>query len=407
MPEARDQGVQGRDRRPAAAPSSRWSELAEKARRDGLLALEERLEKIDDAFTKKGLQLVVDGTDSDLVRAILQSEIDGMAERHHHGALNYFATLGGFAPTLGILGTVLSLVHVLENLSSPATLGHSIAGAFLATLYGVGSANIIFLPIAQQAQGACRRRRSTTARCCSRRSSRSRPATTRACSREKLETLRRRRARAARTSPPAARGRARRCRRRGREPLKARRHEPRAAAAAAASTDGADERWLLTYADMITLLMALFIVMWAISSVNISKFAAAQELAAGGVHRQDAGGRQGVLEGEPSASPACRPRTRSAPSDISDQHARTASRSDRAGRARSRTRPRSTSRTSAAPAAAGRRAMRSAHGLRARCARRSTSAAWSIRLLTDEVLFDTGQAVLKPGSRRCSTRSRA
>jgi chemotaxis protein MotA len=120
--------------------------LAEKARRDGLLALEDDLDQVEDAYTRKGIQLVVDGTDSDLVRTILESEIDAMATRHRHNA-GVFVTAGGFAPTLGILGTVLSLVHVLENLSNPASLGHSIAGAFLATLYGVGSANVIFLPV--------------------------------------------------------------------------------------------------------------------------------------------------------------------------------------------------------------------------------------------------------------------
>jgi chemotaxis protein MotA len=123
--------------------------LAEKARRDGLLALEDDVAELDDAFARKGVQLVVDGADSDLVRAILQSEIDGMALRHQHNA-KFFANAGGFAPTLGILGTVMSLVHVLENLDSPASLGHSIAGAFIATLYGVGSANLIFLPIANK-----------------------------------------------------------------------------------------------------------------------------------------------------------------------------------------------------------------------------------------------------------------
>jgi chemotaxis protein MotA len=72
-----------------------------------------------------------------------------MMSRHRANA-KFFATAGGFAPTLGILGTVLSLVHVLENLSSPRTLGHAIAGAFLATLYGVGSANVIFLPVSNK-----------------------------------------------------------------------------------------------------------------------------------------------------------------------------------------------------------------------------------------------------------------
>jgi chemotaxis protein MotA len=123
--------------------------LAEKARREGLLSLENELEELDDDYTKKGVQLVVDGTDSELVTTILQSEIDGMSQRHAEGA-KMFATAGGFAPTLGIIGTVLSLVHVLENLSNPGTLGHSIAGAFLATLYGVGSANLVFLPVANK-----------------------------------------------------------------------------------------------------------------------------------------------------------------------------------------------------------------------------------------------------------------
>src|SRR5262249_6436217 len=123
--------------------------LADKARREGLLALENELDGLPDDYSRKGIQLVIDGTDSDLVRTILQSEIDGMMSRHRANA-KFFATAGGFAPTLGILGTVLSLVHVLENLSSPRTLGHSIAGAFLATLYGVGSANIIFLPVSNK-----------------------------------------------------------------------------------------------------------------------------------------------------------------------------------------------------------------------------------------------------------------
>jgi len=138
----------GPDVEPAAAISQMVG-LAEKARREGLLALEAELESVDDKFTRTGIQLVVDGTDSDLVRNILQSEIDGMSARHRAGG-HLFQTAGGFAPTLGILGTVLSLVHVLENLSSPSVLGHAIAGAFLATLYGVGSANLIFLPIANK-----------------------------------------------------------------------------------------------------------------------------------------------------------------------------------------------------------------------------------------------------------------
>jgi chemotaxis protein MotA len=123
--------------------------LSDKARREGLLSLEREIKEIDDDYTKKGLQLVVDGTDSELVSTILESEIESMQGRHAHNA-HLFQSAGGFAPTLGIIGTVLSLIHVLENLASPAALGHSIAGAFLATLYGVASANLVYLPVANK-----------------------------------------------------------------------------------------------------------------------------------------------------------------------------------------------------------------------------------------------------------------
>jgi chemotaxis protein MotA len=126
--------------------------LAERARRDGLLALESDLEGIEDEFTRKGLQLVVDGTDPDLVREILEVEVDAMAARHKEGA-EVFKTAGGFAPTMGIIGTVMGLVHVLENLSAPATLGPAISGAFIATLMGVGAANVVFLPVAGRLKG--------------------------------------------------------------------------------------------------------------------------------------------------------------------------------------------------------------------------------------------------------------
>jgi chemotaxis protein MotA len=123
--------------------------LAEQARREGLLALDAKVSEIEDNYTKKGLQLVVDGTDPELVREILEAEIDGMTARHHAGALP-FEKAGGFAPTIGIIGTVMGLVHVLQNLSAPATLGPSISAAFIATLMGVGSANVIYLPVANR-----------------------------------------------------------------------------------------------------------------------------------------------------------------------------------------------------------------------------------------------------------------
>src|SRR3954447_25729485 len=123
--------------------------FAERARREGLLALDDEVAELDDPFTKKGLQLVVDGTDPELVREILENEIDGMSSRHHQGSVP-FEKAGGLAPTLGIIGTVMGLVHVLQNLSQPATLGPAISGAFIATLYGVASANLIFLPTANK-----------------------------------------------------------------------------------------------------------------------------------------------------------------------------------------------------------------------------------------------------------------
>jgi chemotaxis protein MotA len=121
--------------------------FAERARREGLLALEDEIGELDDTFAKKGLQLVVDGTDPDLVREILENEIDGMTTRHHAGAA-VFEKAAGYGPTMGVLGTVMSLVHVLENLSNPAILGPAISGAFIATLIGVGSANVIYFPVA-------------------------------------------------------------------------------------------------------------------------------------------------------------------------------------------------------------------------------------------------------------------
>ncbi len=120
---------------------------AESARRDGLLALDEVTNTIEDPFTKKGLQLVVDGTDPDLVADILESENDAMRKRHAAG-VQPFEKAGGYAPTMGIVGTVFGLIHVLGNLNQPDTLGPMIAAAFIATLLGVASANVFFLPAA-------------------------------------------------------------------------------------------------------------------------------------------------------------------------------------------------------------------------------------------------------------------
>ena len=123
--------------------------FAERARREGLLALEEQARDIDDPFLQKGVQLAVDGTDPELVRAILETEIAYVQERHALGA-NIFATMGGFAPTLGVIGTVAGLVHMLANLSDPGSMGPAIASAFIATLFGVSSANLVFLPLSNK-----------------------------------------------------------------------------------------------------------------------------------------------------------------------------------------------------------------------------------------------------------------
>lgn len=120
-------------------------DFAEKARREGLLILEREIANIDDDFIRQGIQLVVDGNDPQLVRDILETQIDYTNSRHRVGA-EIFEAAGGFGPTFGIIGTVMGLVHVLGNLSDPDSLGPAIAMAFLATLYGVASANVLFIP---------------------------------------------------------------------------------------------------------------------------------------------------------------------------------------------------------------------------------------------------------------------
>lgn len=124
--------------------------FAEKARREGLLVLEDDAQKLDDKFLQKGIQLVVDGTDMELVRSIMNTELSFLETRHKVGE-NIFMTFGGFAPTLGIIGTVMGLVFVLgRGVENPEEAVHGIATAFLATLYGICSANMIFIPIANK-----------------------------------------------------------------------------------------------------------------------------------------------------------------------------------------------------------------------------------------------------------------
>lgn len=123
--------------------------LAEKARREGILGLENDLKKINDPFFRKAIQLLIDGTEVTVLRDILNNEIAYAEERHKRGIV-FFQKAGGFAPTLGILGTVLGLVHTLGNATDAARMASSIAGAFIATLWGVGLANLFFLPMSDK-----------------------------------------------------------------------------------------------------------------------------------------------------------------------------------------------------------------------------------------------------------------
>lgn len=123
-----------------------WSHLA---RREGLLALEKSAGVQKDPFVRKGLMLLVDGAEPDRLREILEVEIT-VREQTLRQAARVWESAGGYAPTIGILGAVLGLIHVMENLTDPSRLGAGIATAFVATIYGVGLANLIFLPVANK-----------------------------------------------------------------------------------------------------------------------------------------------------------------------------------------------------------------------------------------------------------------
>jgi chemotaxis protein MotA len=125
---------------------SAWSNTA---RRGGLLALEPAIDDLDDVFAKRGLQMLIDGAEPESLREALQVEVDAYEDQQRQAAKIWEAA-GGYSPTIGILGAVLGLIHVMENLSDPSKLGSGIAVAFVATVYGVGSANLIFLPIANK-----------------------------------------------------------------------------------------------------------------------------------------------------------------------------------------------------------------------------------------------------------------
>ncbi|MBL8446042.1 MAG: flagellar motor protein [Zoogloeaceae bacterium] len=123
-----------------------WSHVA---RKEGLLALENQMQSEADPFVRKGIQLLVDGVEPERLREVLEVEIGTWETQMKHAA-RIWESAGGYAPTVGILGAVMGLIHVMENLSDPSKLGAGIAVAFVATIYGVGSANLVFLPMAKK-----------------------------------------------------------------------------------------------------------------------------------------------------------------------------------------------------------------------------------------------------------------
>lgn len=125
------------------------SSMATKARREGLVALEKDAESLPDPFLRKGLRLAIDGTPAASIRTTLELEL-AAHEAEAEQPAKVFEAMGGYSPTVGILGAVLGLIHVMENLSDPSKLGAGIAVAFVATVYGVGFANLIALPLASK-----------------------------------------------------------------------------------------------------------------------------------------------------------------------------------------------------------------------------------------------------------------
>ena len=263
--------------------------FAERARKDGLLALEEEIEAIDDPFMRKGMQLIVDGTDPDLcARSSTPRSTHGRAPQARR---RVFEKAGGFAPTIGVLGTVVSLVHVLANLerardARPRDLRRVHRDALRRRLGERRLPARLLLAADAQPEGG---RRAHPDR--SRASSPSRPATTRAWSQQKLLSFlapaERERSRPAapsrrsRPSPTRGPGRVGQPWPPTRQEEEARRRPRRAP----------DERWLVTYADLMTLLVALFMVLFSISSVNKSKFETLQDSLQDAFSGQDPAGR--------------------------------------------------------------------------------------------------------------------
>ena len=135
------------DRRPELASQIAAWNLS--ARREGLLSLEHYMQDADDEFVAKGLRMIIDGIAPDKLRHLLDVEI-GDRELAERQAIKVWEAAAGYAPTIGILGAVLGLIHVMENLTDPSKLGSGIAVAFVSTIYGVGLANLFFFPVANK-----------------------------------------------------------------------------------------------------------------------------------------------------------------------------------------------------------------------------------------------------------------
>lgn len=119
------------------------------ARKEGLLGLEHLAESEPDRFARKGLQLLVDGNEPEVIRRVMETELL-IDEQRDQDAIRFYESMGGYAPTIGIIGAVMGLIHVMRNLADPEQLGPGIAVAFVATIYGVALANLLFLPIANK-----------------------------------------------------------------------------------------------------------------------------------------------------------------------------------------------------------------------------------------------------------------
>jgi chemotaxis protein MotA len=147
--------MQSMRREPGPSPqlAQQLLEFAEKARRDGILSLEDTVEDLEDEMLRKGLRLVVDGTESEILVEVLESDL-AILEAHKMQDAAIFDTAGGFSPTMGIIGTVMGLILVLGRLGGDMNeLGRAVATAFIATLYGIGLANLFWLPIGNKLKG--------------------------------------------------------------------------------------------------------------------------------------------------------------------------------------------------------------------------------------------------------------